>query len=372
MSVAPGERVDFKVRTESRRYRYDVYRLGYYAGAGARRVASFLPSAQLPQAQPDCMVEEDTLLVDCGNWAVSGSWDVPPDAVSGVYFARLTREDPPPNWRMDASEIGPNPKFANRNWDYSQMPPCGTTPQAGCTGMEHSYGAQRLAAGPKAAMEIALSEPCASHVYFVVRDDARRADILLQTMDTTWHAYNTYGAPSTYGVLPLERHNFSLPPGAQSRRSYKRSYNTPVITRDIRAVNTVFHAEFPAIRWLESNGYDVSYWSGVDAHIRRRMVVENMSIVHLRGPRRVLVWRAARRRGGRPRPGRAPLLLERQRDVLEGPVGGVADRGADAHDSACKESQESSKIDPQPDVWTGTFRDGRDINPEGAKPRRTP
>merc|ERR1740121_2543399 len=242
------------------------------------------------------------------------------------------------------------------------------TPQAGCTGMEHSYGAQRLAAGPKAAMEIALSEPHASHVYFVVRDDTRRADVLLQTMDTTWHAYNTYGAPSTYGVLPLERHNFSLPPGADSRRSYKRSYNTPVITRDIRAVNMVFHSEFLAIRWLESNGYDVSYWSGVDAHTlgsqiatRARVYVSVGHDEYWSGEQRTAV-EAARDRG-------VHLCFWSGNEMYwkvrwEASLTGEPTRTMVVYE----ESQESSKIDPQPDVWTGTFRDGRDINPEGANP----
>ena len=33
-----------------------------------------------------------------------------------------------------------------------------------------------------------------------------------------------------------------------------------------------------------------------------------------------------------------------------------------------KESQEVVKIDPREDMWTGTFRDPRPINPEGAAP----
>ena len=114
----------------------------------------------------------------------------------------------------------------------------------------------------------ALKEPHASHVYFVIRQDARKTDILLQTIDTTWRAYNNYAAPSTYGVLPLPRHNFSMPESWQNRRAYKVSYNAPLMTRDTRAVNTLFNAEMPAIRWLESHGYDVQYWTGVDAHSR--------------------------------------------------------------------------------------------------------
>ena len=114
----------------------------------------------------------------------------------------------------------------------------------------------------------ALKEPHASHVYFVIRQDTQKTDILLQTIDTTWRAYNNYASPSTYGVLPLERHNFSIPESWKTRRAYKVSYNAPLVTRDTRAVNTLFNAEMPAIRWLESHGYDIQYWTGADAHSR--------------------------------------------------------------------------------------------------------
>jgi hypothetical protein len=33
-----------------------------------------------------------------------------------------------------------------------------------------------------------------------------------------------------------------------------------------------------------------------------------------------------------------------------------------------KETHDNAKIDPNPDVWTGTWRDGRPFNPEGAQP----
>eukprot|EP00928_Gymnodinium_smaydae_P031983 TRINITY_DN23293_c0_g3_i1.p1 TRINITY_DN23293_c0_g3~~TRINITY_DN23293_c0_g3_i1.p1 ORF type:complete len:721 (+),score=94.41 TRINITY_DN23293_c0_g3_i1:164-2326(+) len=372
MSVAPKERLEFKVRTDSKAYRFDIYRLGYYGGAGARRVATFRPSVSLPQTQPECLLEESTLLVDCGNWAVSGAWDVPHDAVSGVYFARLTREDAPSIWRMDASEVPPSPKFANKHWDYSKMPPCGNPPEIGCSGMAHAYGAQRLVESPQAAMRNALLEPHASHAYFVVRDDSRQADILLQTMDTTWHAYNNYIAPSTYGLLALSRHNFTIPPGADSRRSYKRSYNTPLITRDIRAVNAVFHAEYPAIRWLEANGYDVTYWSGVDAHSfgseiakRARSYISVGHDEYWSGEQRAFV-EAARDQGG------VHLMFLSGNEVYwkvrwEASMSGEPMRTLVVY----KESQESFKIDPDEQTWTGTFRDGRDINPEGPNPENS-
>src|SRR6185436_14937438 len=45
------------------------------------------------QTQPGCLSVASTGLVDCGNWAVSASWAVPSTAVSGIYFARLVRTD---------------------------------------------------------------------------------------------------------------------------------------------------------------------------------------------------------------------------------------------------------------------------------------
>ena len=37
-----------------------------------------------------------------------------------------------------------------------------------------------------------------SHIVFVVRNDASHSDVLFQTSDETWQAYNTYGGNSLY------------------------------------------------------------------------------------------------------------------------------------------------------------------------------
>lgn len=50
------------------------------------------------------------------------------------------------------------------------------------------------------------------------------------------------------------------------KRSYKASYNRPVMTRGLRDVNTPLNYEFALIKFLEGNGYDVVYQSGVDTH----------------------------------------------------------------------------------------------------------
>ncbi len=186
MSVNLGETVRFKVDTTASSFRLDIYRMGYYGGDGARLVDSIEPADVT--AQPDCLVDPATGLVDCGNWSESASWDVPADAVSGVYFAKLVRTD-------------------------------------GTNG--------------------------ASHIYFVVRDDDGGSDLVFQTADTTWQAYNEYGGNSLYV-------------GSPAGRAYKVSYNRPFTTRDGSPEDAVFNAEYPMIRFLESNGYDVSYISGID------------------------------------------------------------------------------------------------------------
>ena len=189
MSVNPGQTVFFKVKTPATAYRLDIYRMGYYQGNGARKVATVLPSVSLPQNQPACLTNAPTGLVDCGNWAVSASWTVPANAVSGIYFVDLLRTD---------------------------------------TGGD-------------------------SYMFFIVRDDASHSDIVFKTGDESWHAYNPYGGHSLYGDTGFNLLN----------RAYKVSYNRPF--NALESESWVFYAEYPMVRWLEANGYDVSYISSVDA-----------------------------------------------------------------------------------------------------------
>lgn len=94
---------------------------------------------------------------------------------------------------------------------------------------------------------------------FVIRDDSSTSAIVFQTADQTWQAYNPWGGANLYA---------GSGPGPQGA-AYAVSYNRPITTRDSGLSGTandmVFSAEYPAIYWLEENGYDVSYISGIDA-----------------------------------------------------------------------------------------------------------
>jgi Bacterial Ig domain len=206
ISVDQGQTVDFKVKTSANDYRLDIYRMGYYGGDGARKVDTVHPSAQLPQNQPDCQNEATTGLVDCGNWGVSASWDMPANAVSGIYFAKLVRED-----------------------------------------VQNSGG---------------------SHILFIVRDDDGNSDMLFQTSDTTWQAYNTYGGNSLY------QGSTNNPAGRASKISYNRPFNTRAANNG-EGEDWLFNSGYPMVRWLERNGYDVSYFTDVDSDRRGDEILEH-------------------------------------------------------------------------------------------------
>jgi hypothetical protein len=97
-----------------------------------------------------------------------------------------------------------------------------------------------------------------SHIAFVVRDDASSSPIFFKTSDATWQAYNGYGGYSLY-----------LGPGLSFNHGKKVSYNRPFLTRDGSggggsAEDWFLNAEYPMIRFLEKNGYDISYTTDLD------------------------------------------------------------------------------------------------------------
>ena len=94
---------------------------------------------------------------------------------------------------------------------------------------------------------------------FIVRNDGAPSDIVFQTSDTTWEAYNPWGGYNLY----------QGPSGTNADRAYAVSYNRPIDMNSTSLLagpqDFLFGEELPAIYWLEQNGYDVSYISGIDA-----------------------------------------------------------------------------------------------------------
>jgi hypothetical protein len=305
ISVNSGQTINFKINTDSKNYRGDIYRLGYYGGLGARKVATFQKS--VASVQPAPVTDPVLGLVDAGNWTVTASWAVPSGAVSGVYIVHLVRQD-------------------------------------GISGE--------------------------NHIPFIVRNDAVKRDIVFQTSDTTWHAYNGWGGYNLYGG------------GASwdsEGRAAKVSYNRPIATRD--SIGTyagpqdfLFGVEYAAIRWLEANGYDVCYIAGVDTDRSGSQLLNYkvfLSVGHDEywGTTQRANVTAARSAG-------VHLAFWSGNEVYwkcrwESSTAVTDGSPTDHRTLVCyKETRENAQVDPlDPTFWGGTWRDPRFSPPDdGGRP----
>ncbi|MEV7661216.1 DUF4082 domain-containing protein [Paenarthrobacter sp. NPDC089316] len=185
-----------------------------------------------------------------------------------------------------------------------------------------------------------------SHITFIVRNDGNRSSIVFQTADETWQAYNTYGGADFYQ-------------GAVNGRAYKVSYNRPVNTRDgIGGRDFYFANEYPMVRFLEQNGYDVSYISGLDVDRNGAELLNHkvfLSVGHdeyWSGPQRASVT-AARDAGVNLQFLSGNEMYWRTRFEPSS-----VDGGAGRTLTCYKETWSNGKIDPT-SQWTGTWRDPR-------------
>jgi len=208
-SVNRGHRLELFVNTIDSEYTIEVFRMGWYGGLGARRVMG--PIRRPGRRQPAPTFDPVTGLIEC-RWTDPDILTIPREWVSGVYLARLTT---------------------------------GTTRRQ-------------------------------TYVIFVVRDDERASDYLFQSSVTTFQAYNSWGGTSLYdenstggrraGAVSFNR------PYAVSADPLRASgagageflttleENTRVMTRSPAAW------EYNMVRWLEREGYDVTYATDIDTH----------------------------------------------------------------------------------------------------------
>ena len=192
ISVLPGEDVHLHVGTAAGdRYRVELYRLGWYGGAGARLIAcvpgcaSDKPGQSFGSGQAD----PTTGVVRAG-WPVTDVVNVPPTSTSGYYHAvlRLT------SGGDDTGALG--------------------------------------------------------YVPFVVRQPAtRQSQILVQVATNTWQAYNPWGGKSLYPFNSSDR-----------TPALRVSFDRPLAF----TAQGPFYWEYNLVRFLELEGYDVSYQADID------------------------------------------------------------------------------------------------------------
>jgi hypothetical protein len=189
ISVLPGEQVHLHVSTdEGDRYRVEVYRLGWYAGLGARLYLC-LPSCGGEEVGHKYGASVQSGLIRA-EWPVSDSFTVPTTWVSGYYYALLRLTD------------------------------------AGDATGSRGY------------------------VPFIVRaPPTRHSQYLVQVPVNTWQAYNPWGGKSLYPFNSTD-----LAP------AFRVSFDRPLAF----TAQGPFDWEYNLVRFLEREGYDVSYQTDLD------------------------------------------------------------------------------------------------------------
>jgi len=199
IGATPGDAIDVHVRSESR-YRLQVYRLGWYGGAGGRLLAC-VPSCtadEAPQPQSHAVLSDNP---QRANWAATDVVQTQSDWPSGYYLVEA---------------------------------------------------------------ELANGRVATTFVILRQRPGDPPSQTLVQVPVNTWAAYNAWGGHSLYSFAPL---------GASIRVSFDRPFGPQA--------PSPFWSEIQTVRFLEREGYDVSYQTDADTDadpaslLRHRLVIVN-------------------------------------------------------------------------------------------------
>ncbi len=206
-SVAPGQKLAFYVSTQSAQmhYQVDIYRIGWYGGDGARLLLSSSDNVGIEQ---------------------------------GYYDA---------------------------NHNHLVCSSCTTDPQTGLleTHWKASYMLSVPQNWPSGVYLAKFTDAHGWQTYtpFDVLDNPSSAYVVV-TPDTTAAAYNTWGGASLYEAdEQVTGQGTEVTKGAGVAAV---SFDRPYIQEDGSGLLLLFTIQ--TIRWLERQGYDLSYMSSVDLH----------------------------------------------------------------------------------------------------------
>lgn len=111
-------------------------------------------------------------------------------------------------------------------------------------------------------LRLESSDGGATFVPLVIRDDASHSDLLVQSAVTSWQAYNGWGGASIYT--------------GNSGRADVVSFDRPYTGN---GSGEFLGREYEMIYFIERLGFDVSYWTDVDLHVRGQLAKNHHGIV---------------------------------------------------------------------------------------------
>lgn len=235
-------------------------------------------SAVATYTWPNVIVQENALLGNpTSQWQVTGMGD---PEIQGFPSDSSINRGTTLSFKVDSGNLAFTVKIfrlgyysglgARQVASFSGTPAVQPTPVADVTtgtsaaawSVTASWAAPASAVSGVYLALLTRSDNKVSNIPFVVRNDADTNKVVLKTCDTTWHAYNYFGPSATrldgkslYGAS--ENANPSL-------RSKAVSYDRPYATRHGVGHTYLFDAEYPFLRFVERNGYDLTYLSSVD------------------------------------------------------------------------------------------------------------
>jgi hypothetical protein len=223
-SVNRGSQVSFFVNTTDPTFTLDVFRMGWYAGAGARRMMSPVQLTGTKQTIP--APDPITGIVEC-QWTNPYTLAIPFSSdqtnwASGVYLARLT----------------------------------------GNTSGKQSF------------------------IIFVVRDDSRISKYLYQLSTNTFQAYNNWGGKSLYtwnstNSIAAVNVSFNRPYALGNQPTAAPGVGAGEFLTDVQPASETLPGGwgYNMVRFLEREGYDVSYISDVDAHENGSLLLSSKALL---------------------------------------------------------------------------------------------
>lgn len=221
-SVNKGGQISFMVSlSSSALFTMDIYRMGWYGGSGGRLMQHVGPLNGI--TQQTCARTTTTTnfgLTEC-NWTPSYTLTVPTTWTTGNYIVKLQRTD---------------------------------------TQKE-------------------------SYMTFVVRDDGSPADIVMSMDVNTWQAYNFWGGAGNNNIgynLYGEFNDvtFSNLTGSPDR-AYAVSFDRPYLVQgETDGAGLFFLWDYPMVRWLESQGYNVTYATDVDIETNPNLLIGRKAFIN--------------------------------------------------------------------------------------------
>ena len=223
-SVARGGRIHFFVSTREPRYIIEIFRMGWYGGAGGRRMTA--PEMRTGHRQVVPKPDESTGVVEC-EWIDPFVLNVPDtrdptEWASGIYLAKLTSE----------------------------------------------------------------GEKKQSYIIFVVRDDTRASGLIVQSSVTTFQAYNNWGGKSLYnwnskGERAAKKVSFNRPYAASPNPIAARGVGAGEFLTNVQRTIPAASWEYNMVRFLERVGYDVVYCSDVDTHLNSSLLLGHKGCIFM-------------------------------------------------------------------------------------------